>query len=161
MKLLNDQARFELFSYKLTDLLNKYEEILELREETQALLFDVLEEIDKNDLSSIHVDYEKLGMNRQVELNNISEEVNIVEEYKTGFDVALDMIYSGVAEDLLINEALSNLLWVVVLGCDFFVQDIAFVPSYCHVSWVIFYSFFCSESSFVFLGECYFKKSFE
>ena len=51
MKLLSDQARFELFSYKLTDLLNKYEEILELRKETQALLFDVLEEIDKNDLS--------------------------------------------------------------------------------------------------------------
>ena len=32
------------------------------------------------------------------------------------------------------SEALSNLLWVVVLGCDFFVQDIAFVPSYCHMS---------------------------
>ena len=30
--------------------------------------------------------------------------------------------------------ALSNMLWVVVLGCDFFVQDITFVPSYCHVS---------------------------
>ena len=63
MKLLSDQARFELFSYKLTDLLNKYEDILELRKEAQALLFDVLEEIDKNDLSSIHVDYEKLGRN--------------------------------------------------------------------------------------------------
>ena len=63
MKLLSDKACFELFSYKLTDLLNKYEDILELRKETQALLFDVLEEIDKNDLSSIHVDYEKLGRN--------------------------------------------------------------------------------------------------
>ena len=104
MKLLSDQARFELFSYKLTDLLNKYEEILELREGTQALLFDVLEEIDKNDLSSIHVDYEKLGRNRQVEADNIAEEVNIVQEYKAGFDVALHMIYSGVAEDLLIRE---------------------------------------------------------
>ena len=30
--------------------------------------------------------------------------------------------------------ALSNILWVVVLDCDFFVQDIAFVPSYSHVS---------------------------
>ena len=104
MKLLSDQARFELFSYKLTDLLNKYEEILESRKKTQALLFDVLEEIDKNDLSSIHVDYEKLGRNRQVEADNIAEEVNIVQEYKAGFDVALHMIYSGVAEDLLIRE---------------------------------------------------------
>ena len=31
-------------------------------------------------------------------------------------------------------KALSNFLWVVVLDCDFFVQDIAFVPSYSHVS---------------------------
>ena len=104
MKLLSDQARFELFSYKLTDLLNKYEEILELRKETHALLFDVLEEIDKNDLSSIHIDYEKLGRNRQVEADNITEEVRIVEEYKLGFDEALDMIYTGVAEQIIIAE---------------------------------------------------------
>ncbi len=32
------------------------------------------------------------------------------------------------------KKALSNILWVVVLDCDFFVQDIAFVPSYSHVS---------------------------
>ena len=42
MKLMFDQARFELFSYKLTDLLEKYEDLLEMRRETQALLFDVL-----------------------------------------------------------------------------------------------------------------------
>ena len=64
----------------------------------------MLEEIDKNDLSSIHIDYEKLGMNRQVEANHIAEEVNIVQEYKAGFDEALDMIYSGVAEELIISE---------------------------------------------------------
>ena len=104
MKLSYDQARFELFSYKLTGLHEKYGYLIELRKETQALLFDVLEEIDKNDLSSIHVDYEKLGRNRQVEADNIAEEVNIVQEYKAGFDVALHMIYSGVAEDLLIRE---------------------------------------------------------
>ena len=33
-----------------------------------------------------------------------------------------------------LGMALSNFLWVVVLDCDFFVQDIAFVPSYSHVS---------------------------
>lgn len=64
----------------------------------------MLEEIDKNDLSSIHVDYEKLGMNRQVELNNISEEVNIVQEYKVGFDEALALIYDGTAEKILIQD---------------------------------------------------------
>ena len=104
MKLLSDQSRFELFSYKLTDLLNKYGDLLELRKELHALLFDVLEEIDKNDLSSIHVDYEKLGKNRMQEENNIREEINIVEEYKFGFSEALQLIYDGTAEQLLIQE---------------------------------------------------------
>lgn len=104
MKLSYDQARFELFSYKLTDLHEKYEYLIELRKETHALLFDILEEIDKNDLSSIHIDYEKLGRNRQMEADNIAEEVNIVQEYKAGFDEALDMIYSSVAEQLLIQD---------------------------------------------------------
>ena len=48
--------------------------------------------------------YEKLGMNRQVELNNISEEVNIVQEYKVGFDEALALIYDGTAEKILIQD---------------------------------------------------------
>ena len=60
--------------------MNKYEDLLELRKETRALLFDVLEEIDKNDLSSMHVDFEKLGRNRQVEADNIAEYVDIVQE---------------------------------------------------------------------------------
>lgn len=104
MKLLMDQSRFELFSYKLTDLLTKYESLLELRNETQALLFDVLEELDKNGLSAIDVSYEELGRNREAELNNIHAELNIIKEYKVGFNEALDMIYSGVAEELLISE---------------------------------------------------------
>ena len=41
-----NQARYELFSYKFKDLLEKYEGLLETRQETQALLFEVLEEID-------------------------------------------------------------------------------------------------------------------
>ena len=34
----------------------------------------------------------------------------------------------------MMKKALSNILWVVVLNFDFFVQDVVFVPSYSHVS---------------------------
>lgn len=61
-------------------------------------------DVDKNDLSSIYVDYEKLGKNRQVELDNMVVEVNIIQEYKIGFDEALQLIYDGTAEQLLIQE---------------------------------------------------------
>ena len=103
MKLMFDQARYELFSYKLTDLLEKYECLLEMRQETQALLFDVLEEIDQHGLSGIDVDYEKLGRNRQAEADNIAEEVNVVTEYKTAFDEGLALISSGAAEQAILD----------------------------------------------------------
>ena len=103
MKLMFDQARYELFSYKLTDLLEKYECLLEMRQETQALLFDVLEEIDQYGLSGIDVDYEKLGRNRQAEADNIAEEVNVVTEYKTAFDEGLALISSGAAEQTILD----------------------------------------------------------
>lgn len=104
MKLMGDQARFELFSYQLDILLEKYQAIMQLRKEAQALLFNVLERIEQNSLSAIDIDYYKLGKNRINEENTINEEVNIVEEYKIGFDEALDLIYSGVAEQILIAE---------------------------------------------------------
>ena len=104
MKLMGDQARFELFSYQLDILLEKYQAIMQLRKEAQALLFNVLERIEQNSLSAIDIDYYKLGKNRINEENTINEEVNIVEEYKIGFDEALDLIYSGVAEQILMAE---------------------------------------------------------
>lgn len=103
MKLMFDQARYELFSYKLTDLLEKYECLLEMRQETQALLFSVLEEIDQHGLSGIDVDYEKLGRNREAEEDNIAEEVNIVKEYKVAFDEGLALISSGAAEQAILD----------------------------------------------------------
>ena len=104
MKLNCDQARFELYSYRLNDILEKYENLIEMRKDTQALLFEMLEEIDKDGLSTIDVSAEELGRNREAELNNIKGELNILQEYKTGFDEALSLIYDGTAEQLLIQE---------------------------------------------------------
>lgn len=87
----------------MTDLLEKYEGLLELRKETQALLFTVLEEINQHGLAGIDVDYEKLGWNRQAEADNIREEVNIVKEYKVAFDEGLMLINSGIAEQLILD----------------------------------------------------------
>ena len=103
MKLNHDQAQFELYSYRLNDLLAKYGNLVEMRKDTQALLFEILEEIDKDGLS-IDVSAEELGRNREADLNNISNEIYLVQEYKAGFDEALDMIYYGVAEQILIED---------------------------------------------------------
>lgn len=52
-KLSYEQARFELFSFKLEKLLDTYEQLIQLRKDAQATLFEILEEIDKNELSAI------------------------------------------------------------------------------------------------------------
>ena len=103
MKLMFDQARYELFSYKFKDLLEKYECLLEMRQEAQALLFTILDEIDQHGLSGIDVNYQKLGQNRQAEEDNIREEVNIVKEYKLAFDEGLALISSGAAEQAILD----------------------------------------------------------
>ena len=104
MKLNYDQARFELYSYRLNDLIEKYKKIVEMRRDGQALFFEIMEEIDKDGLSAIDVSYEKFGRNRQVEEDYINEEVNVIKEYKLGFDEALALIYDGTAERILIDE---------------------------------------------------------
>ena len=49
------------------------------------------------------VDYEKLGRNRQVEADNIADEVKIIQEYKVAFDEALALISGGQSEDWIID----------------------------------------------------------
>lgn len=56
----------------------------------------MLEEINKNDLSSIDIDYEKLGKNREDELDNIVKEVNMSSIVQYKFNEVLHKIYSGV-----------------------------------------------------------------
>ena len=43
MKVNYDQARFELYSYRINDLIEKYENIVEMRRDTQALFFEIME----------------------------------------------------------------------------------------------------------------------
>ena len=52
MKLSCDQAKFELISYKLTNLMDTYEQLTELRKNAQATLFEILKEIDECGLTS-------------------------------------------------------------------------------------------------------------
>ena len=104
MKLNHDQARFELYSYRLNDMLVKYENLIVMRKDTQVLFFEILKEIDECGLTSIDVCAEELGRNREADLNHVNHEINIIQEYKVGFDEALTLIYDGTARQLLIDE---------------------------------------------------------
>lgn len=103
MKLNYDQARFELYSYRLNDLIEKYEKIGDAKRCSSIILWNH-EEIDKDGLSAIDVSYEKFGRNRQVEEDCINGEIDIINEFRRGFNEALQLIYEGTAERLLVDE---------------------------------------------------------
>ena len=88
----------------MNDILAKYENLSVMRKDTQVLFFEILKEIDEYGLTSIDVCAEELGRNREADLNHITQELNIIQEYKTGFDEALSLIYDGTIEQLLIQD---------------------------------------------------------
>ena len=67
------------------------------------IIFEILEELCENELL-LYVSYVELVGTGGADLNNIINELNIIRQYKVAFDEALDMIYSGVAEKLLIED---------------------------------------------------------
>ena len=75
-----------------------------MRRDAQALFFEIMEEIDKDGLSAIDVNYQMFGRNRQVEEDYINGEIDIINEFRLGFNEALQLIYEGTAERLLVDE---------------------------------------------------------
>lgn len=51
-----------------------------------------------------NVNYQMFGRNRQVEEDCINGEIDIINEFRRGFNEALQLIYEGTAERLLVDE---------------------------------------------------------
>lgn len=80
-------------------------------------------------------EFEQVLLERETKYVCITFPSAVMMKTKKGeYNYALNLQEWMTENHIIINGALSNFLWVVVLDCDFFVQDIAFVPSYSHVS---------------------------
>ncbi|WP_400197802.1 hypothetical protein [Methanobrevibacter smithii] len=104
MKLMSDYNRFKLYSYKVEDLIKDYEQLKQLRENIQAKYFSVYDELLNEELIEGELDATIWGITREQENETLDSELRLMSEIKTNFDLAIKMIESGDAEQLIIDD---------------------------------------------------------
>ena len=104
MKLLADYNMFKLYKYKVEDLIEDYEELKKLREEIQAKYFSVYDELVNEELIEGEFDASIWGITREKENETWDSEVQLMSEIKTNFDLAIKMIETGEAEQMIIDD---------------------------------------------------------
>lgn len=104
MKLMSDYNKFKLYSYKVEDLINDYEKLKQLRQTIQEKYFSIYEELLGENLIEGELDASVWGIARENENETWDSELQLLSEIKTHFDIAIKMIESGDAEQIIIDE---------------------------------------------------------
>lgn len=104
MKLMYDHARFKLHALQVEDIIKDYEQLKKLREEIQAKYFSIYEELLAEDLIEGELDASVWGITREHENEVWDSELRLMSDIKTNFDIAINMIESGEAEQAIIDE---------------------------------------------------------
>lgn len=103
MKLMSDYNRFRLYNYKVEDLINDYEELKQLIENIQEKYFSIYEELLNEELIEGELDASVWGITREQENETWNSELKLMCEIKTNFDMAINMIESGEANQSIID----------------------------------------------------------
>ena len=104
MKLMYDHSRFKLHRFQVEDLIKDYEQLKKLREEIQVKYFSIYEELLTEDLIEGELDASIWGITREHENETWDAELRLMGDIKTNFDIAIAMIESGEAEQVIIDE---------------------------------------------------------
>ena len=104
MKLMYDHARFKLHKLQVEDLINDYEQLKKLREEIQVKYFSIYEELLAEDLIEGELDAGIWGIAREHENETWDAELRLMSDIKTQFDIGINMIESGEAEQAIIAD---------------------------------------------------------
>ena len=104
MKLLCDHARFKYHRLQIEDLIKDYEDLKQLREDIQAKYFSIYEELLAADLIKGELDASLWGITRDHENEVWDSEIRLMSDIKREFDVAINLIESGKAEQYIIDD---------------------------------------------------------
>ena len=104
MKLMYDHARFKLHALQVENLIKDYEQLKKLREEIQVKYFSIYEELLSEDLIEGELDASIWGITREHENEVWDSELRLMSDIKTNFDIAIHMIESGEAEQVIIDK---------------------------------------------------------
>ena len=101
---MSDYNKFKLYKFKVEDLINDYEELKKLREEIQEKYFSIYGELVKEELIEDKLDASDWGITRERENENWDSELRLMDEIKNNFEMAIKMIETGEAEQILIDD---------------------------------------------------------
>ena len=104
MKLMYDYGRIKLHKANVENLIKDYEELKKLREGIQVKYFSIYEELLGEDLIDGELDASVWGITREHENEIWNTELRLMNEIKTHFEIAIDMVESGEAEQAIIDD---------------------------------------------------------
>ena len=103
MKLISDYNRFRFYNLKVESLIEKYEQLKQLREEIQSDYFLIYDELLSEELIEGELDASDWGITREHENEVWDAELRLMSEIKANFDLAIKMIKSGEADQSIID----------------------------------------------------------
>ena len=103
MKLISDYNRFRFYNLKVESLIEKYEQLKQLREEIQSDYFLIYDELLSEELIEGELDASDWGITREHENEVWDAELRLMSEIKANFDLAIKMIGSGEADQSIID----------------------------------------------------------
>ena len=103
MKLMADYNRFRFYNLKVENLIAKYEQLKQLREEIQGDYFLIYDELVAEELIEGKLDASDWGITREHENEVWDAELRLMSEIKANFDLAIKMIESGEANQSIID----------------------------------------------------------
>ncbi len=103
MKLASDYNKFRFYNLKVKALIEKYEQLKQLREEIQGDYFLLYGELIAEELIEGELDASDWGITREHENEVWDAELRLWSEIKANFDLAIKLIESGEAEQSIID----------------------------------------------------------
>lgn len=108
IRLMKDHAVFSLYGFQLADLIDDYEELINLRKNIQFKYFTIFEDIKKLDLINFEIDANLWEYNRNNENEIWKTELDLIYDVKNSFDIGIELIESGEAEKRIIDKENDN-----------------------------------------------------
>lgn len=103
MKLSSDYNKFRFYNLKVEALIEKYEQLKQLREEIQSDYFSLYDELITEELIEGELDANDWGITRERENEVWNAELRLWSEIKANFDLAIKLIESSEAEQSIID----------------------------------------------------------
>lgn len=103
MKLMSDYNKFRFYKLKVENLIAKYEQLKNLREEIQGDYFSIYDELLAEELIEGKLDASEWGITREHENEIWDAEIRLMSEIKANFDLAIKIIESGEADQSIID----------------------------------------------------------